>query len=41
VPAIVGGARRRTFEVLCASLGTELIAAFMRSQDGAVAFCRK
>ena len=38
VPALVGGARRRTFEVLCASLGTELIAAFMRSQDGAVAF---
>jgi hypothetical protein len=41
LPAIVGGARRRTFEVLCASLGTELMAAFLRSQDGAVAFRRK
>lgn len=38
VPALVGGARRRTFEVLCASLGTELTAAFMRSQDGSVVF---
>ncbi|XXF78718.1 hypothetical protein P2318_02880 [Myxococcaceae bacterium GXIMD 01537] len=41
VPAVVGGARRRTYEVLCAALGSELIAAFMRSQDGAVAFSRK
>lgn len=41
VPAVVGGARRRTFEVLCTSLGTELTAAFMRSQDGTVACSRR
>jgi hypothetical protein len=38
---VVGGARRRSYEVLCAWLGTELSAAFMRSQDGAVAFRQK
>ncbi|MDC0712189.1 hypothetical protein POL68_27225 [Stigmatella sp. ncwal1] len=37
---LVGGARRRTFDVLCASVGTELVAAFFRSQDGAIA-CRR
>ncbi|MBU8898013.1 hypothetical protein KRR26_20565 [Corallococcus sp. M34] len=39
-PAFVGGARRRTFEVLGAALGSELAAAFIRSQDGDVA-CRR
>jgi hypothetical protein len=39
-PARVGGARRRTYEVLCAWVGRELTAAFFRSQDGAVACCR-
>jgi hypothetical protein len=33
----VGGARRRTYDVLCASVGTELVAAFFRSQDGILA----
>jgi hypothetical protein len=37
---LVGGARRRTFEVLCAALGTELTAALIRSQDGDVS-CRR
>ncbi|HYO54319.1 hypothetical protein [Archangium sp.] len=39
-PARVGGARRRTYEVLCAWVGRELTTAFFRSQDGAVACCR-
>jgi hypothetical protein len=39
-PARVGGARRRTYEVLCAWVGSELTTAFFRSQDGAVACCR-
>ncbi len=39
-PSVVGGARRRTFEVLCAALGSELTAAFIRSQDGDVS-CRR
>ncbi|MBN9682035.1 MULTISPECIES: hypothetical protein [unclassified Corallococcus] len=39
-PGFFGGARRRTFEVLCAALGNELAAAFIRSQDGDVA-CRR
>jgi hypothetical protein len=39
-PTVVGGARRRTFEVLCAALGSELTAAFIRSQDGDVS-CRR
>lgn len=39
-PQHVGGARRRTFEVLCGSVGGELMAAFYRSQDGAMA-CRR
>ncbi|NOK01666.1 hypothetical protein HNV27_08640 [Myxococcus xanthus] len=39
-PSVVGGARRRTFEVLCAALGTELTAAFIRSQDGDVS-CKR
>ncbi|WP_205525933.1 hypothetical protein [Pyxidicoccus trucidator] len=38
--SVVGGARRRTFEVLCAALGTELTAALIRSQDGDVS-CRR
>lgn len=33
----VGGARRRTYDVLCNAVGTELVAAFFRSQDGALA----
>jgi hypothetical protein len=40
MPSVVGGARRRTFEVLCAALGSELTAAFIRSQDGDVS-CRR
>ena len=32
---VVGGARRRTFETLCASIGGELAAAYFQSQDGA------
>ncbi len=39
-PGRVGGARRRTYEVLSAWVGRELTAAFFRSQDGAVACCR-
>lgn len=39
-PARVGGARRRTYEVLCAWVGRELTTAFFRSQDGAIACCR-
>lgn len=39
-PARVGGARRRTYEVLCARVGRELTTAFFRSQDGAIACCR-
>ncbi|MFY1827516.1 hypothetical protein ACN47A_16465 [Myxococcus fulvus] len=39
-PSVVGGARRRTYEVLGAAVGTELTAAFIRSQDGDVA-CRR
>jgi hypothetical protein len=39
-PSVVGGARGRTFEVSCAALGTELTAAFIRSQDGDVS-CRR
>ena len=33
---VAGGARRRTFEVLCRGLGHDLCAVFMRSQDGAL-----
>lgn len=36
-PGVVGGARRRTYEVLCTSVGADLLAAFIRSQDGAIA----
>jgi hypothetical protein len=32
--AQVGGARKRTFSALCRPVGTELVAAFCRSQDG-------
>jgi hypothetical protein len=39
-PSRVGGARRRTYEVLCAWVGRELTTAFFRSQDGAIACCR-
>jgi len=39
-PLRVGGARRRTFDVLCGSVGGDLAAAFFRSQDGALA-CRR
>lgn len=35
----IGGARRRTFDVLCTAVGRELVAAFYRSQDGESA-CR-
>jgi hypothetical protein len=35
-----GGARRRTYEVLCGWVGRELTTAFFRSQDGAIACCR-
>ena len=38
--ARVGGARRRTYEVLCGWVGRELTTAFFRSQDGAIACCR-
>jgi hypothetical protein len=33
-PAPIGGARRRTYEVLCTHVGKDLVAAFYRSQDG-------
>lgn len=33
-PSRIGGARRRTYEVLCQQVGAELVAAFYRSQDG-------
>jgi len=36
---VVGGARRRAFEVLCGELGHSLTAALYRSRDGA-AVCR-
>ena len=36
----IGGARRRSFNVLCQHLGHELTAAFYRSQDG-VALCER
>ncbi len=36
----IGGARRRSFNVLCSHLGKELAAAFYRSQDG-VALCER
>ena len=36
----IGGARRRSFNVLCRHLGKELAAAFYRSQDG-VALCER
>jgi len=36
----IGGARRRSFDVLCRHLGRELVAAFYRSQDGH-ALCRR
>ena len=39
-PTRVGGARRRTYEVLCGWVGRELTTAFFRSQDGAIACCR-
>jgi hypothetical protein len=39
-PHQIGGARRRTFDVLCGSVGGDLAAAFFRSQDGALACCR-
>ena len=39
-PLRVGGARRRTYEVLCGWVGRELTTAFFRSQDGAIACCR-
>lgn len=40
-PGLVGGARRRTYEVLCAAVGDELSAAFFRSHDGGLALhCR-
>ena len=37
---IVGGARRRAFEVLCDEVGRTLVAALYRSRDGA-AECRE
>jgi hypothetical protein len=32
--AVLGGARRRTFEVLSGEIGRGIVAAFFRSQDG-------
>jgi len=37
---VVGGARRRAFESMCGLLGKDLLAAFMRSQDGHAEFKR-
>ncbi len=36
--AALGGARRRTFDALSANVGTSLVGAFVRSQDGFVDF---
>ena len=37
--SVIGGARRRAFDILCTHLGDELSCVLYRSQDGAVECC--